>query len=84
MNLNPKALEAMLNVVSQKLGTSPEELKKNLESGNVNDVVKGMNDEQSDKLRQALNNRKLQEKIMSSPEAQELMKKLSGEGKKSE
>ncbi len=84
MNVNQRALEAMLEAVSKKLGTSPDELKKNLESGNMNGVIKGMDETQSEKLRQALNNKSLQEKIMSSPEAQELVKKLSGGAKKPE
>lgn len=77
MNKNNKALDAMLGVVSKKLGTSPDKLKSNLESGNVDNVIQGMNKEDADKLRNALNNKTLQEKIMNSPEAQDLMRKLS-------
>ena len=77
MNKNNKALDAMLGVVSKKLGTSPEALKSNLESGNVDNVMQGMSKEDAEKLRLALNNKTLQEKIMNSPEAQDLMRKLS-------
>ncbi len=77
MNMNQKNLDALLNLASKKFGTTPDELKKNLQNGDIGQVIQGMSKEDSQKLQEALNNKKLTEKILGSPEAQELMKKLS-------
>lgn len=78
MEMNQKSIDALINMVSKKMGTSSDELKKDLQKGNINKLTKGMSAEDSSKLKQALANKDLTQKILSSPEAQELMRKLSG------
>ncbi len=78
MNMSPKSMDALINLVSKKMGTSSDSLKKDLQSGNINNLTKGMNNNDVQKLKEALSNKELTQKIMSSPEAQELMKKLQG------
>lgn len=78
MEMNQKSIDALINMVSKKMGTSSDELKKDLLKGNINKLTKGMSAEDSAKLKQALANKDLTQKILSSPEAQELMRKLSG------
>ncbi len=78
MNMNQKGMDILLNMVSKKVGSSPEELKSNIQQGNFNQLTQGMSQEESQKLMQALSNKEMTEKILSSPEAQEIMKKLSG------
>jgi response regulator of citrate/malate metabolism len=78
MEMNQKSIDALINMVSKKMGTSSDELKKDLQKGNINKLTKGMSAEDSAKLKQALANKDLTQKILSSPEAQELMRKLSG------
>ena len=77
MNINPKQLEALLNLAGKKLGTSPEQLKSQLENGNLQNAVDNLPPHQSAMLRQALADPKVAEKVLSSPQAQEIMKKLS-------
>lgn len=77
MNINPKQLEALLNLAGKKLGTSPEQLKSQLENGNLQNAVDNLPPQQSAMLRQALADPKVAEKVLSSPQAQEIMKKLS-------
>lgn len=77
MNMNQKGLNALLNMASKKMGTSPENLRNDLQQGNLDSLTKGMSKEDNEKLRQALSNKELTQKILSSPEAQSLMKKLS-------
>ncbi len=79
MNMNQKNLDAMLKVVSGKLGVSPEVLKSQLESGKFDNAIKGMNSSDSAKFQQFVQNPKLMEQFMSSPQAQALYKKLTGE-----
>ena len=76
--MNQKSMDALLNMVSKKMGTTPDKLKNDIQSGNLNQLTNGMSQEESAKLKQVLSNKELTEKIASSPEAQALIKKLSG------
>lgn len=76
-NINPKNLDALLNVVSKKLGASPDALKKDLESGKFDRALNSMNASDSAKFQQVMNNPQLLEKFMSAPQAQALYKKLT-------
>jgi len=78
MNMNQKNLDALLSMASKKLGGSPDELKKNLQSGDISQLTKGMSAEDSASFKKALSDKNLLNKVMSSPEAQSIMKKLSG------
>lgn len=76
--MNQKALDLLLQMASKKVGTTPENLKSNLEKGDLSQVMGSMSTEDSQKLKNVLENKELTQKIISSPEAQELIKKLSG------
>ena len=78
-NIDSKGIEGLLNVVSKKLGVSPEKLKKELEEGKFDSAISAMNAKDAAKFQQAVKNPKLVEKLMSTPQAQSLYKKLSGE-----
>jgi len=78
-SIDPKQLSALLNVVSKKIGVSPEKLKSELESGKFDGALSGMNSTDSAKFQQAVKNPAMIEKLMSTPQAQALYKKLSGE-----
>lgn len=79
MKLNPKQADALLKMVSKKVGTSPDELKKDLEKGDLRKLTQGMSEEESQKLQQTISNKALMEKVFSSPEAQDLIRKLSSQ-----
>ncbi|MBE6857288.1 MAG: hypothetical protein IJO99_01480 [Ruminococcus sp.] len=78
-NIDPKGLNSLLEVVSKKIGVAPEKLKKDLESGKFDSALSAMSESDANKFRQAVKNPKLVEKMMSSPQAKALYKKLSGE-----
>ncbi len=79
MNFNPnqKQFDNLLKIAGQKLGTSPENLKSQIENGTFDSAIKGMNPQQANIFRQALSDPKFAEKILSSPQAQEIYKKLT-------
>ena len=77
-DMNPAVVAAMLKMASGKLGTTPDKLKSQLESGSTDKLLSSMDSKQAQMLKQALADKKTAEKILSSPQAQELMKKLSG------
>ncbi len=76
--LNNSEINNLLNGLSQRLNTSPEQLKENLQNGNLNSVVNKMNSYQAKKLQKILDDPKQSEKILNSPQAQAIIKKLMG------
>lgn len=78
-NIDPKGLNGLLEVVSKKIGVSPDKLIKDLESGKFDSALSGMSKSDAVKFQQAVNNPKLVEKLMSTPQAKALYKKLTGE-----
>lgn len=75
-NLSDKAKNQMLKNVSSKLGMTPQELEDALKSGKLDAAMKGMSQEDTAKLLNALSNPSLAQKILSTPQAQEIIKKL--------
>lgn len=80
-NIDPKKISGLLNAVSKKIGVPPEKLRSELEEGKFGSALSAMNKNDAAKFQQAVNNPKLVEKMMSTPQAKALYEKLSG-GKK--
>lgn len=74
--LSEKAKQQMLRNVSQKAGMSPQELEEALKSGKLDSFTKGMSQSDTEKLLNALSNPSLAQKILSTPQAQEIIRKL--------
>ena len=77
-NLNPKQVDQLLQAASKKLGVPPEQLKSELESGKYDKVLKNMSQKDSAMLQKVMQNPKMVEKLISSPQAKALYQKLSG------
>lgn len=73
MNSN---MEKMIQLASSKLGVSSEKLKSTLESGNVEDMLGSMRKEDADKLKKLMNDPAAKKKLLSSPEAAKIIKKM--------
>ncbi len=73
MNSN---MEKMIELASKKLGVSSEVLKRSLEKGNVDDMLSSMRKEDADKLKTIMQNPSVKEKMLNSPDAEKIMKKL--------
>lgn len=71
-------IDPLLHTVSKKLGIPPEELRAQLEQGKFDAALSKMNEKDAATLKQAINNPKLVEKLMSSQQAQALYQKLTG------
>ena len=80
-NIDPKKISGLLNAVSKKIGVPPEKLRAELEEGKFDSALSAMNRNDAAKFQQAVNNPKLVERRMSTPQAKALYEKLSG-GKK--
>ena len=70
------SMEKMIELASQKLGISPEKLKNSLKTGNVDDMLVNMKKEDADKLKSVMNNQNAKDKLLNSPEAKKIMKKM--------
>ena len=77
-SIDPKKLNELLSAVSKKIGVPPEKLKSELESGKFDSALSSMGKNEAVKFQQAVSNPKIIEKMMSTPQAQALYKKLSG------
>lgn len=78
-NFNSKNLNGLLEVVSKKIGVTPEKLKSELEAGKFDSALSGMSKSDAMKFQEAMNNPHIVDKLMSTPQAKALYKKLSGE-----
>lgn len=76
-NLDPKTMQALLQAAAGKLNTTPAELQKQLQNGTFDKALASMPQSDAQKLTQALSNKQTCEKILSSPQAQAIYKKLS-------
>ena len=70
------SMEKMIQLASSKLGVSPEKLKSTLESGNMEDMLGSMRKEDADKLKKLMNSPSARDKLLSSPEAAKIIKKM--------
>ena len=77
-NADIQNLNSLLQVVSQKLGVPPEQLKKELEAGKFDTALKNMTAAEAGKFQQAVKNPKMLDKMMSTPQAKALYQKLTG------
>lgn len=71
-------LSSVLQVVSQKLGIPPEQLRQELEAGKFDNAIRNMTPAEAGKFQQAIKNPKMLDKIMSTPQAKALYQKLTG------
>ena len=77
--IDPSKANELLNVVRKKMNIPADEIKKQLEAGmfdaDLNKIIKS----DSAKFNQIMKNPKMIEKLISTPQAQALYKKMTGE-----
>lgn len=71
------SMEKMIELASKKLGISSEKLKHSLETGKVEDMLGNMRKEDAEKLKSVMNNPSVKEKLLKSPEAANIIKKMN-------
>lgn len=75
--VNNPQLQAMLQVVSQKLGMSPDALRQELEAGKFDRAIAGMTQQDAAKFQQVLANPQKLNQMMNSKQAKALYEKLT-------
>lgn len=71
-------LNALLKNNSAGQNISAEQVKNMAQQGSPNEILKNLDPQTAQKVKEILNNPKEMEKIMNSPQAQSLLKKLRG------
>lgn len=77
-NNNSSSFDELLNRAGASAGTSPEKLEQAAKEGRLNEIFKGMDKAQLSKVQNILKDREATERILNSPQAQELMRRLKG------
>ncbi len=72
-------LENLINTISQKLGADPNKLKDAAQNGKVNDIIKNLNQKDAEKIQKILSDKDAASKLLSTPKAQQLLKKFMGD-----
>lgn len=71
-------LNALLKNNSAGQNFSADQVKNMAQQGSADEIIKNLDPQNAQKVKEILNNPKEMEKIMSSPQAQSLLKKLRG------
>lgn len=75
---NNEQINKVIEQLSQRLNSTPSEVESALKKGNLQQVLEKMDSKQAQKVQDILSDPKQSEKILSSPQAQALIKKLMG------
>lgn len=79
MNNKDKQIQDLINSLSQRLGENPENLKANAQQGDISKIINKMDSNQAKKLQNILNDKEATERLLRTPQAQALIKKLMGD-----
>ena len=79
MTEKDKQIENILNSLAQKLGENPNEIKKNAQKGEVGSLLNKMDGKQASKVQEILIDKEKTERLLNTPQAQALIKKLMGD-----
>lgn len=76
-NKTPQNMQPLLKEAAKKLGTTPEKLEQQLKNGDLGRALQNMPPQQAAMLNKTLSDKAACERLLNSPQAQALMKKLS-------
>ena len=74
--LDKDKLDVLAGIAGKKMGADPEDIKKATKSGDMDGLLKKMKPKDIAKLEKLLSDKTAAEKLLSSPEAQALMKRF--------
>ena len=75
-------LDKLISSLSKQLGVSESQIKNAAQKGDVNDMLKNADSNQTDKIESVLNDPEKTKEILNSPQAQALIKLLGGNDNK--
>ena len=73
---DPQELDALIRTVAAQVGADPESIRSSVQGGSPDDLLKQLGSKDAAMLQQALSNRETTARILASPQAQEIIRKL--------
>jgi len=74
--MNEGKFEKLINAASEKLGTSPDKLKRTLENGDVKGLSASLSKSDKEKLREVMANKELMDKLRKASSPDDIMRIL--------
>lgn len=78
LKLSDEKMAALLNMAGKKLGQDPAQLRDQLESGNLGNLLKNMDPKSADKVNAVLKDPKALEALMANDQVKNLLSSLMG------
>ncbi len=75
---NNEQINSLINQLSERLNADSSQVKDALQKGNIDKVLDNMDQKQAQKISQILSDPEQSKKVLSTPQAQALIKKLMG------
>ncbi len=75
---NNEQMNSLIEMLSQRLSAEPTQVKEALEKGKLDKILMNMDSKQAQKISTILSDPEQSKKILSTPQAQALIKKLMG------
>lgn len=70
------SMESFINMASQKIGTNPQDMKKKIDSGKLDNLISTMKPQDAKKIQDILSNPALAQQMLNTPQAQMLIKQF--------
>ena len=78
--MQKKIMDSLFNQAGKQAGVSAEQVKQSVNSGDFSTLLRAMKPEDAKRFHQAINNPDLAKQILSSPQAQALLRRFSQGG----
>ena len=78
LNLSQDQMDSLMQMAGKKMGTDPQKLKEQMQSGQMGGILKNLNPNQQAQIQNLMNNPAAIEQLMNSPKVQMLLKGLMG------
>lgn len=78
-NINREQVENLLKKVSSHLGKTPQEMENAVKQGNLTQTLNNLSSSDAQKIQKVLSDKNAASKLLSTPQAQQMIKKLLGD-----
>ena len=75
-NLSPKQIDGLLKMAGSRLGRDPQQLRQQLESGNLQQITQGMNPQQQQQVAEILKDPQAIARFVENPQVQQMIAQL--------
>ncbi len=77
-NLSQKQMELLMSLASKKMGKNPEQMRQQLQSGDLQGLLGGLPQGQQQRIQQLMNDPAAIQQLISNPKVQQLLQGLMG------